>query len=335
MKQFTALSAFLAAAYLRLPGQMRGMLLLFCATILFSVMHALIRHVGEGQHPFEMAFFRNLFGFIVLAPFFLRYGFGILRTQRLDLHALRGSIHVGSMMLFFSAVTIAPLATVAAMTFTAPLFVTLGAVFLLGEQIRYRRMGALFLGFAGVMIVLRPGFGELEVGALMALGSSGIWACAMLMIKILSRTESSLTLTAYMAIFLTPLSAIPAAFVWQWPSVEELGWLAVMGIVGTGGHLFLAQAFREADATTVLPLDFLRLIWASLLGYFLFGQVPEALVWVGGAVIFSSTIYLAYREAVVSRRARRALDPPAAAGVRATRRCAGLPGPSAGRYRRR
>ena len=169
LKQFTALSAFLTAAYLRLPGQMRGMLLLFCATILFSVMHALIRHVGEGQHPFEMAFFRNLFGFIVLAPFFLRYGFGILRTQRLGLHALRGSIHVGSMMLFFSAVTIAPLATVAAMTFTAPLFVTLGAVFLLGEQIRYRRMGALFLGFAGVMIVLRPGFGELEVGALMAL----------------------------------------------------------------------------------------------------------------------------------------------------------------------
>jgi len=242
LKQFTALSAFLTAAYLRLPGQMRGMLLLFCATILFSVMHALIRHVGEGQHPFEMAFFRNLFGFIVLAPFFLRYGFGILRTQRLGLHALRGSIHVGSMMLFFSAVTIAPLATVAAMTFTAPLFVTLGAVFLLGEQIRYRRMGALFLGFAGVMIVLRPGFGELEVGALMALGSSGIWACAMLMIKILSRTESSLTLTAYMAIFLTPLSAIPAAFVWQWPSVEELGWLAVFR---HPGRLRVAMAKRR------------------------------------------------------------------------------------------
>ena len=113
-----------------------------------------------------------------------------------------------------------------------------------------------------------------------------------------------------MAIFLSPLSAIPAAFVWQWPSVEELGWLALMGTVGTGGHLLLAQAFREADATTVLPLDFLRLIWASLLGYFLFGQVPEALVWVGGAVIFLSTVYLAYRETVVSRRARRTVDPP-------------------------
>jgi len=301
---------FLLGIYVRMPGQMRGVLLVLCATILFSVMHALIRHVGDGQHPFEMAFFRNLFGFIVLAPFFIRYGFGILRTERLGLHALRGTIHVGSMLLFFSAVTIAPLATVASMTFTAPLFVTLGAVLMLGEKIRYRRIGALLLGFAGVMIVLRPGIGELEVGALMALGSACIWACALLMIKILSRTESSITLTAYMALFLTPLSAIPAAFVWQWPTWEELGWLALMGSVGTLGHLCLAQAFREADATTVLPFDFLRLIWASLLGYFMFGQVPEVLVWVGGAVIFSSTVYLAYREAVVSRRDRKAADPP-------------------------
>ena len=310
MKQIATLADPFAAAYLRLPGQIRGMLLLLCATILFSGMHALIRHVGEAQHPFEMAFFRNLFGFTVLAPFFLRYGFSILRTQRLGLPALRGTVHVGSMLLFFTAVTIAPLATVAAMTFTAPLFVTLGAVFLLGEKIRHRRVGALLLGFAGVMIVLRPGISELETGALLALGSSVIWATALLMIKVLSRTESSVTLTAYMTLFLTPLSAIPAAFVWQWPTWEELGWLALMGTVGAAGHLFLAQAFREADATTVLPVDFLRLIWASLLGYFLFGQIPEALVWVGGAVIFSSTIYLAYREAVVSRRTRKETNPP-------------------------
>ena len=302
--------AFFSALYLRLPAQMRGMLLLFCATILFSSMHALIRHVGEAQHPFEMAFFRNLFGFIVLGPFFLRYGFGILKTKRLPLHALRGTVHVGSMLLFFTAVTVAPLATVAAMTFTAPLFVTLGAVLLLGEKIRYRRIGALLIGFAGVMIVLRPGIGDMEFGALLALGSSVIWACALLMIKVLSRTESSLTLTAYMMVFLTPLSAIPAAFVWQWPSWEELGWLALMGSIGTAGHLFLAQAFREADATTVLPLDLLRLIWASLLGFFLFGQVPELFVWIGGAVIFSSTIYLAYREAAVSRQSKKISDPP-------------------------
>ncbi|MBI06974.1 MAG: RNA polymerase subunit sigma-54 [Rhodospirillaceae bacterium] len=300
---------FLLRIYLYLPSQMRGVFLILCATVLFSIMHALIRYVGEGQHPFEMAFFRNLFGFIVLLPFFVHYGFNILRTERLGLHAVRGAVHVGSMLLFFSAVTVAPLATVASMTFTAPLFVTLGAVLMLGEKIRYRRIGALLAGFAGVMIVLRPGAGDMEVGALIALGSACIWASALLIIKILSRTESSLTLTAYMALFLTPLSAIPAAFVWQWPTLEELGWLALMGSVGTLGHLCLAQAFREADATTVLPFDFLRLIWASLLGYFLFGQVPEVLVWFGGAVIFMSTVYLAYREAVISHSHRKDGNP--------------------------
>ncbi len=314
MAQIDNFRELLLGIYLRLPGQMRGVLLVLCATILFSVMHALIRLVGEGQHPFEMAFFRNLFGFIVLGPFFLRYGLAVLRTERLGLHAVRGTVHVGSMLLFFTAVNIAPLATVASMTFTAPLFVTIGAVLLLGEKIRYRRIGALVIGFAGVMIVLRPGAGEIEVGALMALGSACIWASALLLIKVLSRTESSVTLTAYMALFLTPLSAIPAAFVWQWPTLEELGWLALMGCVGTLGHLCLAQAFREADATTVLPFDFLRLIWASLLGYFMFGQVPEVLVYIGGAVIFLSTIYLAYREAVVSRRDRKAEDPPLTPG---------------------
>ena len=143
MPRLNYLLAYISALYFRMSGQMRGIFLVLCATILFSVMHALIRHVGEGQHPFEMAFFRNLFGFIVLAPFFIRYGFSILRTKRLPLHALRGTVHVGSMLMFFTAVTVAPLATVAAMTFTAPLFVTIGAVLLLGEKIRYRRIGAL------------------------------------------------------------------------------------------------------------------------------------------------------------------------------------------------
>ena len=123
----------------------------------------------------------------------------------------------------------------------------------------------------------------------------------MLLIKLLSRTESSLTMAAYMAVFLTPLSSIAAAFVWQWPSLEELGWFALMGGLGTLGHLCLGQAFREADTTVVLPVDFLRLIWSSLYGYLLFNEVPVLYVWVGGVVIFASTLYLAYREARVAR----------------------------------
>lgn len=277
------------------------MLLLLGATIGFASMHAVIRIASSEQHPFEIAFFRNLFGLVVLSPFLLRHGFGALRTRRLPLHAARGAVHVSAMLMFFTAVPITPLGTVAALSFTAPLFVTVGAVLVLGEVVRIRRIAALAAGFAGALVIVRPGVAALDPGSLLVLGSSAVWAGAMILIKLLSRTESSLTMTAYMAVFLTPLSSIAAAFVWRWPSPEELGWFALMGSLGTAAHLCLAQAFREADAAAVLPVDFLRLIWASVFGYLLFGEVPVLFVWIGGTIIFASTLYLAYREARVAR----------------------------------
>lgn len=277
------------------------MLLLLGATVGFASMHAVIRIAASEQHPFEIAFFRNLFGLVVLLPFLMRHGFGALRTRRLPLHAARGAVHVSAMLMFFSAVPITPLGTVAALSFTAPLFVTVGAVLVLGEVVRIRRIAALVAGFAGALVIIRPGVAALDPGSLLVLGSSAVWAGAMILIKLLSRTESSLTITAYMAVFLTPLSSIAAAFVWRWPSPEELGWFALMGTLGTAAHLCLAQAFREADAAVVLPIDFLRLIWASVFGYLLFGEVPVLFVWIGGTIIFASTLYLAYREAKVAR----------------------------------
>ena len=269
----------LRARYARVPPVTRGMLLITLSTLGFSGMHATIRHVSDELHPFEIAFFRNLFGFSALTPYFLRYGFGLLRTQRLGLHALRGSVQVFGMLMFFTAVSITPLAKVSALSFTAPLFATLGAVLVLGERIRARRMVALAIGFAGAVIIVRPGAVPLDLGAVLALTSSAIWASAMLMIKSLSRTESSITITAYMGVFLTPLSLLPALFVWRWPTADAYLWLLVLGTLGTMGHVAMAQAFKEADASAILPLDFSRLIWASLLGFFLFGQVPEVWTW--------------------------------------------------------
>ena len=293
--------ATLLAAYFALPPPVRGMLLLLGATVGFASMHAVIRIASSEQHPFEVAFFRNLFGLAFLSPFLLRYGFGLLRTRRLPLHAARGAVHVSAMLMFFFAVPITPLSTVAALSFTAPLFVTVGAVLVLGEVVRIRRIAALVAGFVGTLVIVRPGMAALDPGSLLVLGSSAVWAGAMIQIKLLSRTESSLTMTAYMAVFLTPLSSIAAAFVWQWPSLEDLGWFALMGSFGTLSHLCLGQAFREADTTVVLPVDFLRLIWASVYGYLLFNEIPVLFVWIGGVIIFASTLYLAYREAKVAR----------------------------------
>lgn len=266
------------------------------AALGFSLMHVCVRIAAARLHAFEVAFFRNLFGLLVLLPFFLRHGMAVVRTERASFHLLRGLLQVGSMLMFFTALTKSPLAQVSALSFTAPLFATLGAVLILRESVHLRRILALGTGFAGALIILRPGFVPLDTGAILVLASSLGWALAMLLIKSLTRTDSSLTMTAWAGLVLTPLSLVPAAFVWQWPHPQELVWLVVLGVLGTASQFSMAEAFRMADATTVLPVDFTRLLWASALGYLVFAEQPGIWTWIGGIVIFSSTTYIAYRE---------------------------------------
>ena len=287
----------LRVSWTGLPGELRGQLLILASTFAFAAMHAVIRHLSKDLHPFEIAFFRNLFGFLALAPFLMRGGFAVFRTGVLHLHALRGLLQVGAMLSFFYAVSVTPLAKVSALSFTAPLFAAIGAVLLLRERPRLSRFAALAAGFVGALAIMRPGVAPLDFGALLVLGSSAVWAVCMLVIKLLARTESSVTITAYMGVFLTPLSGIAAYFVWRWPGLEHLIWFVVMGGLGTLAHLAFSQAFKEADATAVLPFDFTRLIWASLLGFWLYAEVPEFWTWVGGALIFASSTYIAVHEA--------------------------------------
>jgi drug/metabolite transporter (DMT)-like permease len=200
------------------------------------------------------------------------------------------------MLSFFTALSLAPLAQVTALSFTAPLFAALGAALILGEVMRIRRWTALLVGFAGALIIIRPGIVPLDTGTLLTLLASTLWATAMLVIKTLSRTDSSVTLTLYMGIFLTPLTFLFALTVWVWPTSEQLLWLVFLASMGTIGHLCMAQAFKETEATVVLPFDFARLIWASTYAFFFFAETPDLWTWIGGAVIFSAATYIAYRE---------------------------------------
>lgn len=276
--------------------RLRAAALMVMATLVFSIMHGLIRHVSAELHPFEIAFFRNLLGAVVLVPWFVRQGFAPLITRRLRLHGLRGLLNVVSMLLFFYAISSAPLVDVSALSFGAPVVATLFAVLLLGEKIGWRRSSAILFGFAGGLVVLRPGFREVGPGLLAAAGSTSVWAFGLILTKALTRTESAVTITAYMVIIVTPLSLIAALFVWQWPTPGQLGWLLLMGMAGTSGHLLMNQALKEAEAHMVLPLDFVRLIWITLIGYFFFAQVPDLSAWIGGVMIFASAFYIARRE---------------------------------------
>ncbi len=288
---------YFARATAGVPAPLLAMALMVVSTLGFAGMHAIIRYTSRDMHPFEIAFFRNLFGLAVLVPFIYRAGLGALRTSKPHLHLIRGSIQMVAMLMFFTGVSLAPLAKVSAVSFTAPLWATLGAILFLGERVRARRITALAVGFLGAMVIIRPGVAVLDLGAMLVLGSSAIWAVAMLIIKVLARTESSITITLYMGLVMTPISFVVAVFFWQWPSWEQLALFALMGALGSGAHVCLAHAFKIADTSVVLPLDFTRLIWASLLGYFLFAEVPAFWTWLGGAMIFLATTYIAYREA--------------------------------------
>ena len=279
-----------------LSGNLRGVLFMFVATICFSVMHALIRYMSAELHPFELAFFRNLFGLLVVIPWFMRYGLKPLKTKRLGLHALRAGINAMAMLMFFYAVSITPLADVAALSFTAPIFATVLAILILGEVVGFRRWCAILFGFCGTLVLLRPGLEVVSDGQLLVVASASFWACALVVIKILGRTESSVTIITYLILLMAPLSAIPAAMVWSTPSFQQLGVMAAMGVLGTFGQLLMTQALKEGDTNAVMPLDFLKMIWAVLLGFFVFGEVPGIFTWVGGAMIFASITYIAYRE---------------------------------------
>jgi drug/metabolite transporter (DMT)-like permease len=275
-----------------------GFLFMIGSTICFAGMHGGVRYLATQQHlhPFEIAFFRNFFGLLALAPWFLQQGLAPLRTQRLGLHGARALINVVAMLMFFMGLGLTPIAQVQALGFTAPLFASLLAIFFLREKSYLWRWSALIVGFIGALIIIRPGIKSVDLGSLLVLSSAAIWSCAIIIIKTLSRTDSSVTITAYMVLLMTPLSFVAAVFFWQWPNGEQLVWLAFVGISGTLAQLGMAQALRVADATSVLPLDFLKLIWGALIGYMAFAEVPDAGVWIGGVTVFAAATYTAYRE---------------------------------------
>jgi drug/metabolite transporter (DMT)-like permease len=286
---------------------MKGILWMLLFTLAMGTMHGCIRHVSAGLHPFEIAFFRNLFGLIVVVPWIIRLGLAPLRTARLGLLTLRGVINVISMLAFFTALTIAPLAEVTALSFSAPIFATLLAMIVFGERAGIRRWTAIVVGFLGTLVILRPGYAEVGLGAMLTVFAALLWGVCMVIIKSLGRTESAVTITIYMSLVMAPLSLIAALFVWQWPTWEELAWLVGIGILGGTGQLAMAEALRVAETHVIMPVDFMKLIWVAAIAYLWFAEVPDAFALVGGVMIFGSTAFIAWREHVM----RAAPKPPA------------------------
>mgnify|MGYP003309882666 FL=1 len=275
---------------------MRGIVLMCLSTVAFSIMHGLVRFVSEVLPPFQIAFFRNVFGLAFLLPLLMRSRFAVLRTKQIGLHALRGVINMAAMLMFFTALSISPIAKVTALGFTAPIFMAILAVLVLGERFRIYRWSAIFLGFVGMLIILRPGLVAIDTGALLVTGSAALWAVAMIIIKIQSRTESSLTIVAYMGIFLGVFSIAPALWVWQPFGLKTLGLMVLIGLFGSIAQMAISQSLKETDPTALMPFDFLKLIWTAMIGAWFFAEIPDIYTWIGATVIFLSGLFIAFRE---------------------------------------
>jgi len=285
--------------FANLSDPVKAALLIIFAGLLFSSMNAMIRHVSTELHPLEIVFFRSLFGFAAMVPWLTRHGVGILRTRRPGLIGLRTLLGFVSMATWFSALAIVPLGNAVALGFTAPLFAAVAAVIVLREVIRARRITALVIGFAGMLIILRPGVQSVGAGEVMVVVSALTMALSVITMKVLTRSEQVGSLVVYQTMLTTPIALVPALFVWTWPSGEMWFWVITIGIVASTAHMAFTRAFSMADTMYLMPFDYLRLPQVAFLGWMLFGEPTDVYTWVGAAVIAASSIYVAHREAKV------------------------------------
>lgn len=270
---------------------------------LSAVDAVIVRALEGGVHPVMIAFTRSLFGALAVLPFVLRRP-GVLRSRYpLHQHAGRAALKLVALVAYFVAFSRGPLGDVTAIAFTSPVFVVLGASLLLGEGFGGRKIVAVLAGLLGALLIVAP-FGQGAPGGLtLAMGFALIGAITQaviqLMLKSMSSADGTLTLVAWSLFLTVPMAFVLALPFWDWPSLGQLGLLALQGVLGAACMALVTHAFSLADASVVAPVDFLRLPLVALLGYLLFAEVARPATWAGGALICAAAL-------LASRASRRA-----------------------------
>jgi drug/metabolite transporter (DMT)-like permease len=273
------------------------------ALVCFSLMAVAVRELLDTMGTFEVLFFRATISFLMVLAVLPRYGLGALRTRRIGLHAARDVLHFGGQAAWVYAIGVLPLATVFAIEFTMPVWTAVLATLLLGERLNRGRVVMLVLGLAGILIILRPGLAVVHLGALATLAAAIAFASVMVATKRLSATDSPLAVLFYMSAIQMPLGLATALPAWVAPTVADIPWILAVGGAGFGSHYCLTRAFVHADATFVVPLDFLRLPLIAVVGALVYGEPIEVVTFLGAAVIFAGIYYSLRRERAAPRAA--------------------------------
>ncbi len=285
-----------------------GIVFMTGAIALFSVMDVMVKLLSDDYGTMQIYFFRSL---LALIPAWLLLhsegGLAALKTKRLVFHVFRSCVSMSFLLCFFLALSLMPLADLYAITFAAPLFITALSVPMLGEQVGARRWAAIGVGFIGVLVILRPGGEMLSVGGLIGLASSLLFSFSMIFTRMLSRTESNGAIVVYFALTSTVLSGIALPFAWVWPTPDAWALLIAVGLVGGVGQILITHAFRCAPVAIVSPFQYTSILWGLTLGYGFFGDVPDAIMLGGAAIVVASGLYILYRE---TRRGHDPSPPP-------------------------
>lgn len=261
-----------------------------------TVMLSFLKIAQEDVNVYVAGFFRFFLGLIIILPYIIKKKDLVLKTNHLKQHLLRAILGLPAMLLYFSALVLLPIEKLTAISFVVPLIVTILAVFFLGEKIYIYRTLALMLGFSGMLVIIRPGFVDISIGVYMVLFSALLWSINIIITKKISKDDSAITILAYQSIFMSLLSFFIVIFFWEMPSLKTFIYLVLAAMCGTVLHLTLNHAFKLVDVSMTQPYSFLNLVFASVIGYFVFDEIPDFYTWIGALIIFTGVLIISYRE---------------------------------------
>lgn len=278
-----------------------AILLFVTATFFGTLMGVFMRLAQSDINVFTASFLRFGIGFVIILPYLFYSKFNVYKTNNIKLHFIRGIINVPTMYVGFAALMFIPLEQIQALHFIVPIIVTFLAVFFFKEKIRFARISALIIGLIGMLVMLRPGIIEMNIGVYMVLFSSLVWSFIIIITKFLSKNDSPITILTYQYSLVTFFSFFIVIFFWEMPSSIIFLYTFLAALSGTVLHLALIYSYKLVDLTLIQPFTFLSLIWASLFGYYIFGEEPDIFTWLGAIIIFSGVLIIFYRESYLKK----------------------------------
>ena len=284
-----------------MTNNFKAILLALVASVSGVTMNVLLKISLTDINVFTAGFLRFLFGFLLILPFIFYNQFQNYKTPNLKIHLTRGFLNIPMMLLGFSALQYIPLEQIKAISFITPIIVVVLSVIFLKEKIYLIRIGALVIGLVGVFVILRPGIVSINIGAYMVLCSCSIWSVVVIITKFAARVDSAFTILSYQYTIVTILSLPIALYFWQSPSSQTIIYLIFAGIAGTIVHLCINTAYKLTELSVLQPVNFSRLLIASLFGFIIFDEVPDMWTIIGGLIIFSSILIITYRETYLKK----------------------------------